>query len=184
MNLFNKIVVILLILACMILLPVFFVFPDGVVTYLQVQLAALKTGLDAVNPMVKTGLGLALAVLSFLFFLILLVLELFRGQPKAVRVAQTAGGEAVLELKSVAERVRDAVIQLPEVVDVKPKVTAKRRSVNVEIQIETTPDVQVPAKTEEVYETVRRTVEEQMGLKLGKVKINIKHSRRPTVVTP
>ena len=44
------------------------------------------------------------------------------------------------------------------------------------LDLETDPDVDVPSKTEEICQVVKEAVEDKMGLKLRKVRANIKHA--------
>ena len=69
--------------------------------------------------------------------------------------------------------------QLPDVVKVTPRITGRTRGVDIELLLETTPDIDVPMKTEEVLEVTREVVGERMGLKLGKVTVQIKHAPFP-----
>jgi hypothetical protein len=50
---------------------------------------------------------------------------------------------------------------------------------DVELLLETTPDIDVPMKTDEVLEVTREVIVERMGLKLGKVQVKIKHAPYP-----
>ena len=50
---------------------------------------------------------------------------------------------------------------------------------DIDLMLETSPDVDVPMKTEEVIEVTREVVGERMGLKLGKVAVKIKHAPYP-----
>jgi len=48
--------------------------------------------------------------------------------------------------------------------------------VEVELDLETSPEVDVPTKTEEVCQVTREAIEDKMGLKLCKVRVNIKYA--------
>jgi len=52
-------------------------------------------------------------------------------------------------------------------------------TVNATLDLETTPDIDVPMKTDEVIAVAREVVEEQMGLQLGKVYVRIRHAAYP-----
>jgi hypothetical protein len=51
--------------------------------------------------------------------------------------------------------------------------------VDVNLVLETSPDIDVPMKTEEVIEVTREVIVERLGLKLGKVQVKIKHAPYP-----
>jgi len=179
MNLFNRIVTTLLLVAGMIVLPIIFLFPNEAISMAMQNLSALNAGLSLVNPTARFIIGLVLAILSFIFCGLLAFLEITRPRPKAVRLRKTKGGEALLSLKSIASRLEYTLSQLPDVVKVSPVVTAGGKAVNITLNLETNPEINVPAKTEEVYETTRQVVEEKMGLKLGRLKINISYAAVP-----
>jgi len=80
---------------------------------------------------------------------------------------------------SIAQRLAYSIDQLPDVIKVTPKITARSRGVDILLILETTPDIDVPMKTEEVLEVTREVVGERMGLKLGKVQVQIKHVAFP-----
>jgi hypothetical protein len=48
--------------------------------------------------------------------------------------------------------------------------------VDVRLEIETAPDVDVPMKTDEVVEVARDIIEQDMGLRLGKLDVRIRHA--------
>ena len=81
---------------------------------------------------------------------------------------------------SIARRLAYNIDQLAEVISVKPKVTARGKGVHVRLNVETGPEIDVPAKTEEISKVAKEVIEERMGLKLaGKLEISIKHTPYP-----
>jgi len=68
------------------------------------------------------------------------------------------------------------VDQLTDVITVIPQVRTRGTAVDITLDLETTPDVDVPMKTEEVMAVVRDVVEGQMGLQLRRVKVNVRHA--------
>jgi hypothetical protein len=111
--------------------------------------------------------------------LLLLWLELRKPRKKTIRVQQVAGGEASISVDSIGQRLAYNIDQLPDVIKVSPRITSRTRGVDVELVLETSPDVDVPMKTEEVLQVTREVIEERMGLKLGKVEVKIKHAPYP-----
>ncbi len=59
---------------------------------------------------------------------------------------------------------------------VAPTVKAKGGAVDIKLEIETAPDVDVPMKTDEVVEVTREIIEEDMGLKLGKLDVRMRYA--------
>ncbi|MGC8839809.1 MAG: hypothetical protein ACP5UM_15530, partial [Anaerolineae bacterium] len=121
-----------------------------------------------------------------------------RGRPaKYVVVDRVTGGEARILADSISRRLNYEVDLLQDVSDAKAEVVAKGRGLKVNLKVLMSPDTDIPMKTEEVIETVRRVIEEQMGLRLaGKPKeaitVTIHHPKRmapvqapvPTVASP
>jgi hypothetical protein len=108
--------------------------------------------------------------------ILVLLLEFRRSTSKTVRVEKTTGGEARVATESVVQRVQYNLDQLPQILSVKPHVTAKGRKMDILLDVETTQDVNIPAKTEELSRLTRSVIEEQMGLKLNKVIVTVRHS--------
>jgi hypothetical protein len=103
-----------------------------------------------------------------------------RPRKKAIRAQKLAGGEAHIATESIEQRLAYNIDQLPDVVKVSPRVTGRSRGLDVDLFLETAPDIDVPMKTEEVVQVTREVVVERMGLKLGKVNVQIKHAPYPT----
>ena len=132
-----------------------------------------------VNRLFFAGVGIVLAVLWFLFCALLLWMEVRRPRPKSIKVQQLTGGEAQIKVESIAQRLEYHIDQLADIVKVKPVIAAKRGGVDINLQLETTPEISVPMKTEEVVAKAKEVVEEMMELKLNNVSVEIKHSPYP-----
>jgi hypothetical protein len=189
MNVFNRLVMIVLLVVGMIVLPVVIVLPvmlvmvparaDIVTITVQEALSRLITS-GGQNQLLFVVVGISLAILTFIVCGLLLWLEVRRPRGKAVRVRKVSGDEARVTTDSIARRLEYNIDQLAEVVSVKPKITAKGSGVHVRLNVETGPEIDVPAKTEEISQVAREVIEERMGLKLaGKLEISIKHAPYP-----
>ena len=180
MNTFNRVVVILFLLATIIIMTVVLVVPRPVIEVLQWWLWNLDTNLSLTSPPILLVVGVALALLVDVVCAVLIWLEIRRRRPRAIRVRSISGGQAELTVESVARRLEHNISQLDGVTFVKPNVWGKRGGVEVELDLETSPEVDVPTKTEEVCQVTREAVEDKMGLKLHKVRVNIKYASYPT----
>jgi hypothetical protein len=182
MSVFNRIVVILLLLVIIVLAAVYIIAPaeslrlvavtsewlhQGTVSYIQSDRLLFAGG--------RVLIGGALIILC----LVILWLELRRPRKKTIRAQKLEGGEASITVESVEQRLAYNIDQLPDVIKVTPKVTSRRTGVDVDLLLETSPEVDIPMKTEEVLQVAREVVVERMGLKLGKVQIKIKHAPYP-----
>lgn len=178
LNLFNRFLVIVVFLVLLVLTALFIVVPVPTINLLLQSLANLKTTIESTAQgrilTILMGLGLGLA-----WFLILL-LEVWRPAPRAVKVQKVSGGEIEITLDSIAQRLEYRMDQLPDVVKVRPRVSAGRGGVDLYLEVETGADIDVPLKTEEILVVAREVVEERMGVKLNKVKVSLRQVARPT----
>jgi hypothetical protein len=183
MNVFNRIVIVLLILIILILTVVIVIVPEqsfnilrAIFEWAQQDTKGYLSGPDHYLFLAaRVIIGGAIVLVG----LLVLWLELRRPRKKVIRVQKMAGGETNIAIESISQRVAYNIDQLPEVIKVTPRISGKSRGVDIDLQLETTPEIDVPMKTEEVLQVTKDVVEGRMGLKLGKVKINIKHAPYP-----
>ena len=177
MNVFNRLMVIAitaLSIPVLLVLLVASIFPGTAIRILQERVAQLQP------PGLVTQLTLILVFAVLLVVAVsLLAVETRRRAPKTVRLRSFQGGEAELTADSIEQRLAYNVDRLPDVVRVHPTVKSKGKGVEVILDLETSPDVDVTAKTQEVVDVARDVVENQMGLVLEKVRVNIAHAPYP-----
>ncbi len=179
MNVFNRLVMIVLLVVSMIVLPVVLVLvparPEMVVIIGQQGLNRLAA-MSGQNQLLFILGGASLAVLIFVVCGLLLWLELRRPRGKVVTIHKVSGNAAKVTTDSIARRLEYNIDQLADVISVKPKVAARGKGVQVQLNVETGPEIDVPAKTEEISKVAREVIEERMGLRLaGKIEIHVKH---------
>jgi hypothetical protein len=177
MNLFNRIVVILLWLTLLVLVLVVAVAPLFSAAWLQTQadtLVSLLTQWRAASPtnfiigQAAVGIGALLILGTLLFF------EFLSGRPRGVRIHTTEGGSAELDPSSVGRRLQWHLDQLAEVITVIPAVKSRGGAVDIRLEIETAPDIDIPMKTDEVVGMTREVIERDMGLRLGKLDVRMR----------
>jgi len=173
MNIFNRGIMILLVLTFLILIPLFLIFPSDTFTYVKAWLTFIQDHFDFWVYVVTIIFG----ALIWLFLLLLLVAEVLPRRKKTIKVQMVEGGEARLHVDSIIQRLRYEVDRLPEVTDVRPQVKSRGgKGIDVTLDVKTTPTVNIPDKTEEIVALVREQVENRMGIRLNKVAVNLKHS--------
>jgi hypothetical protein len=172
MNVLNRIVIVILLLlamvVCSVLLVVPAIWPENFFGTVVEQATLWAEWLMSLRPYARVALGGLFALTLNIIFIFLLIMELRRPKPKAIRVEKSAGGEILVSVASITDRLRYEVDLLPYVLRCKPKVSAKRGGVVVELDVETAAGVDVPEKAERIVETARLIVEERMGLKLAR----------------
>jgi hypothetical protein len=183
MNVFNRLLVVLLLLLIIIAAALVVIVPQETLRLVAITFDWLHQG--AVNYM-NSGDRLLFAAgrvlgggILIVACLILLWLELRQPRKKTIRVQKLAGGEAHIAINSIEQRLAYNIDQLPDVIKVSPRIIGRTRGVDIDLLLETSPDIDVPMKTEEVLEVTREVIVERMGLKLGKVQVKIKHAPYP-----
>jgi len=158
----------------MVLCNILLIVP-GAIDVVAWQLAALANLFGTFHPWAQVGLGILFALALDIVLILLIILEVRRPKPKAIRVEKAGGGDVQISVASIADRLRYEVDQLPGVLRSKPKVSAKRGGVAVEMDVEMAAGIEVPDKAEQIVEQARQVVEERMGLKLTRSpKVNLR----------
>jgi len=179
MNAFNKSVVVVLLLALLAGIVYLAVMPAQAVRYTQNGVASAGTFLgnaERTSRWLFAGGRILVGLAAAALICWLLWKELKPRRPKAVKVHTEGNSNATVTTDSVAKRLAWHIDQLADVISVTPEVTASGRSVNVLVNLETRPEIDVPMKTDEVVGVVKEVVAERMGLQLGKVQVRIKHA--------
>ncbi len=182
MNIFNRIVMVLLLLAIIALVVVTLRWPFATISVIRGFLDWAEAHITPYTwPLMLAG-GVLIGLLCFL----LIILELRRPRRKMVPIRKVSGGKAFLLTESIARRLSWYIGRLSDVSRVSPVVWARGSGVDVRIDLETSPQVDVPMKTEEVLAVVREQVEDKMGLKLRRVRVQVRSApfpKEPAVVT-
>ena len=181
MNVLNRILMVLLILA--LLAAVVFLVRDPLAVAMFVQTwAARFWELLFVQQFYQYFL-IGMGVLG-LILLLLLWGELRRGRRKTVRIRNKLG-KANLDVQSVMQSLEYRIDELAGVRKVHPKVVSRGSDVDVTIDLDTSPSVNVPVLTQQIMELCRDIVETQLGVKIhGKVQVNITHEPYPRGTMP
>lgn len=179
MTTFNRIVAIVLWLLLMALIGVVAVIPFQTITTLQTWLGdaeAFLIAAQAENPSNFLIGQIAVGVSALIIFGLLIGVEIWTGQRRGVRIRTARGGSAELDTASISRRLSWKLDQLAEIISVVPIVKSKGGSVDIKLEIEAAPDVDVPMKTDEVVEVTRELIEQEMGLKLGKLDVHVRYA--------
>jgi hypothetical protein len=182
-NVFNRLIVILLLMLLIVITATVAIVPQPSLWFTSQTLAWLhqEAGnyINSGDRLLFAGARVLVGGAIIFVCLIGLWLELRRPRKKTIRVQKLAGGDAHITVDSIEQRLAYNIDQLPDVVNVNSHITGRTRGVDIDLMLETSPDIDVPMKTEEVLELTREVVGERMGLKLGKVQINLKHAPYP-----
>lgn len=175
MRIFNKLVVVALILAALPVGTLFLTLPDTAALAVADALTLAAERAAALGQSARLVLAVvALALDVFLFWL--LYMELRRKPSLSARVSRVQGGDGEVTLEAVHQRVHYHVSQLQDVVGVEPHVSARGGRVSVKLDVTTSPHVNVRSKIDEITQVVREAVTGSMGLRLlGNPSVSIRH---------
>lgn len=186
MNFFNRVVVILLLLAfisCTLLAIL-----AAMVAHVQVAMALsdfsrnwlaelFRNLTDATfeERLVFFLFGAVLALAAF----ILLVFELLPGRPTGVKLAGIPGGEAVLTVDAITQRLKYEVENIPGIREARPKVRPRGRQVDVDLELRLDSDVDVGPKTQEAVDLARRVLTDRLGVSPRQIRALVRSVERP-----
>jgi hypothetical protein len=179
MNTFNRIVALVLWLCLLAMAAVAAAAPLSLLQWLQSSLASAEIFVAQQQLENSTNFLIgqtAVAIGAVLLFGFLAVLEVLTARSRGVRIRTAQGGSAELDTGSISRRLSWRLDQLAEIVSVVPNVKAKGGAVDIRLEIETAPDVDVPMKTDEVVDVTRGIIEQDMGLKLGKLDVRMRYA--------
>ena len=182
MNAFNRFLIVIVFIFAAVAGALALISP--VTALLGVQLAA-NAGhgvLGELQPGIRLLVRLALAVLFLLVMGLLLWLELRRPNAKSVEVQRAQGGRIKLSVSDVQQRIGENIEAIAGVISAKVKVNARNKGVAAEIEAVTAPGLDPISKGEEIAETVRMVIEEQLGLKTSaKPHVTVKVGKQRSV---
>jgi hypothetical protein len=174
MKIFNRIVSVLLILLLVAVLIVSAVVPFTVLERLIYTLQQAQDVLQARWPW-SYLVFLAVDIVLVLLALVLLWLEIRPKAKKTLMVRTVSGTQAEVSTASVQQALQQRIGQLANVYKVRPIVTGRGGGVDIILEMETPPEIDIPAKVDEVSQVARDLVESRMGLRVSRVKVLLKH---------
>jgi hypothetical protein len=174
MNIFNKVVAILLLLVLIPIVTIALIVPHESAQVLANYFTDLESQLSSSYTALNLALRIIIAVVIDALLVLLLYLEVRRRAVRAVPLQEMTGGEALLSLESIIERLKYRVDVLPGVLDVEPRIRPRRGAVEVTLNVEMAASAEMQADAETISDVARRVVEEEMGIKMrGKPRLQI-----------
>ncbi|MEZ4861218.1 MAG: hypothetical protein R3C14_07925 [Caldilineaceae bacterium] len=174
---FNRLVAAVVWLVLLVALSIFAVAPLRAIEQLQQMLTSTTLFLTERQLQNPTNFIIAqatLGVVAILGFGIMFWLELWGMRRHGVRIRTAEGGSAELDTASISRRLEWRLEQVAEVTNVIPVVKARGGSVDIRLEVEVAPEVDIPMKTDEVVATARDVIEEDIGLDLGKLDVHLR----------
>jgi len=174
MNIFNRIFTIITIFILTIVGLAVVVLPAN----LQVASGSVLAAVESIQVSLRFAVALVFIIVMFL----LLWLELRRAGSKTVEVARSTGSRIRITTSHVEERLTQQIDALGGVISSRVKVGERDNQVVTQVEVVSSPGLDIIAKGEEIAAIVRVTVTDQLGLKLfGKPQITIKAGKMKAV---
>ena len=164
MNIFNRIVMIILLL-CLIVSSVVIavnVFAD-LFTWSGV-FDRILSFIEGTNPYIVLAIFIAIAVVS----IIILVFEFRRRRLKVANVASDQSGKTMVTLKTVAGQIKERLSELDDVTDPRVKIIPRRDGIIINASSKLTRGIGVADKTKEIREEVSDFASKTLGFKVIK----------------
>ena len=178
MNVINRTAMVLLLAAAILSLVVFIMVPLRLSNELAADFALLGEVLEEYEISlfsfsVSWILFVLLGGMALVVLILILYLEVRRPRRGVVRILRVSGGEALVSIQSVAQRLEHSILQVGDILEVRPTILPRRAAVDVRVRVTTAPEVDIPAKTEEICQVAREVLEEQMGLSLRNIQVRL-----------
>lgn len=182
MNLINRLVIVLELLAVIVLSPILIVLLLVSRATLQRVIAPTFQALtaDAVSPSQVICVGVL--TILFAFAILLILLEYPRSTAKRLRIQSASGVEVLISSDAITQQLEYSLDALTDVIKVHAQVLSagKDKGVDVLVELSTTADVDVKGKTEEAAGVARHVIEDKLGLKVSRVQIKLDQIKIPT----
>ncbi len=178
MNVINRVIVMVELIVALLIVPAAIVavlfFLPSITGTLNNLTRSLADGATAV--LIQMICTLTLLTI-FVVVLLLLFLELNAPRVRHLQIQVSEGYVEVTE-QAIVQRLEHSISQIAEIALVKAHVLAsKGNAIETLIELETSPEVNVPQKTQEVIALAKQVLEQQIGLKVAQVRVRLNYSR-------
>jgi hypothetical protein len=167
MNVFNRIVLILVCLAlisgAVSLIVLTWTIPNDSIDGLRDAVDWLEENNEDMEKAVLT----AAAAAAGLFALVVLIIELTPRSSGDVKVTDLQVGDAVLSTAAISQRVEEAVRLVPHIADVRAAVKAKGKGVTLTLDLHVDPDANLAAVTDDACMAAREVLTNRVHVSLA-----------------
>lgn len=167
MNTFNRIVVVLVLIALILLVSVLGVIPHVILSDVGHWAVTLGEQLWAAQVAARLGIGVLLALLFDALAIALIYFEVRPQRQRFIRVENLAGGMATVSVESVVRQLEYRLAPIPNVIAVRPKIRAGRGKVQAVVNVDVGTGVNVPQMASRLVEEVKEVLNTEMGLQLA-----------------
>ena len=175
MGILNRVVATLTWITILLIVVIAVAAPFWAIQFLQEILVTTQGELEQLqseNP-ANFIIGQAtIGITAVVVFGVLIWFTAMSGYNRGVKIRTVDGRSA--DTKSISRRLEWHLEQVAEVNNVVPEVKARGGAVDIRLEVEVTPEVDIPMKTDEVVILTRDVIEDTIGLKLGKLDVHLR----------
>ena len=167
MNIFNRFILVILILGLIVALTVVIIFPDQiliVVGQFLVNWGQYFAWVDQEQKLLRFGISIGLAVIVDLVLALLIFFEVKPKRKRFIKVEKVSGGKATVSLDSIARQILFRLDPLPGVVKVTPIIRPKGDKIQAHIDVLVTRELAVPQMADQLISTAKQALTDDLGL--------------------
>lgn len=176
MNTFNRILIVIVLLALIPLVTVLLVIPHVILSDVGRWTTDLGRQLWATDFTLRLGIGVLAALVFDVAALALIFFELRPRRKRFIRVENLTGGMATIGIESVVRQLEYRLDPIPDVIAVKPEIQAKHGKVKALVHVNTAAGVNVPQMASRLVADVKDVLSTELGLRVAgepEVRINV-----------
>jgi len=168
-NIFNKVIVVLILICiiCVSLISIVNVF----VEYFKWSDLALKV-FNPENDVYPFIAALAL-LMVFAISIFIILLEFYRRGTRVAIISSSKAGNAMVTLETVAMQIKNAVIKIDGLEEIKVKIVPKATGVIINMNAKLNEDMDIPEKMQEIINKATSIVSDKLGIKVIKTNLTI-----------
>ena len=178
MNIFNRFILVLLLLGLILALTVVLIFPDQILTVVGqflVDWGQYFAWVDQQQRLLRLGSSIGIAVIADLILALLIYLEIKPKRKRFIKVEQVSGGKATVSLDSIVRQLLYRLDPLPGVVKVTPSISPKGDKIQARLDVMVTREMAVPQMADHLISTAKQAISDDLGLVIsGEPQIRIK----------
>ena len=169
MNIFNKIIVIIMLIfiVCISVVGIFnsfvriFKWSDIIIKFLNS------------NTIINRYLSALVLLLVIVFCIFLFILEFYRKKPNAAIVTAVKDGTAMITLDSAANQIKESISKIDGTADIAVRILPKAKGVILNLKAKICSDCNVPEKMQEIIKGAASFTVNKLGIKVYKTNLTI-----------
>ena len=171
MNVFNKIIIVLILIAivCVSVVGIFNSFVK-VFKWSDLAFKVLNPDKSLINNPYISALILLFVIVFCIF---LFILEFYRKKSKTAVIAAVREGTAMITLESAANQIRESISKISGTADIVVKVLPKSNGIILHIYAKICSDCNVPDKMQEIIKGATNFAVKKLGIKVFKTNLTI-----------